>query len=107
MHILTLKLDFRIRVDFSSRGHCSLCPLVVVIAVNFIPILVNKRGISTYNISIEAGVLDFLDTLISSCALSSLQPLGAPFYMPVGLLVELIALREQILTSSSAYSLDS
>jgi hypothetical protein len=109
MHNFTLKLDFRIRVIFSSRGHCSLCPLVVVIAVDFVPIFVNEWGISTYNISIESGVFDFLDAVSVHVpkTMSSLEDMGAPFYMLVDLLAELIALREQILTSSSTCSLDS
>jgi len=59
---LTLNLDFRIWVNIGSGSHCSLCPLVLIVAVDFVAIFVNKWRISTYNISIEPCVLNLLRT---------------------------------------------
>jgi hypothetical protein len=56
----TFNLDTRVRIKFCCCGNRSISPLIIILAINLVTVLVNKRRVPTYNISLKACVFDSL-----------------------------------------------
>lgn len=60
MAVHTFDPDIRIRVQLCSCGDCGICPFIVILAIDFVAVLVNQRGVSTDDISLEPCMFDSL-----------------------------------------------
>jgi hypothetical protein len=58
--ILTFNSDVCVRIEFCRRNYGSLSSLIIIVAIDFVAIFVDKRRIPTYDLSMKSCVFYFL-----------------------------------------------